>query len=179
MGIPAGSVVKNLPANAGRVRDSGSIPRSGWCPGGGHGNPLQYSCLENPMYRGPCTVHVQSMGSQGVRHDLATKPPPLPHIWMWYLICFFSRWLSSCLRQFIQQFISSWYEIKPLSKFLEVFISRWCKLFCSLSVWLGPRVHWSDEHSPRKVFIWNRHGSSSLFFYIILTIFKSMLSSFI
>ena len=41
-------VVKNLPANAGDIRDSGSIPGLGRCPGGGHGNPLQYSCLENP-----------------------------------------------------------------------------------------------------------------------------------
>ena len=42
-------VVKNPPANAG---DSGSIPGSGRSPGGGHGNPLQYSCLENPTDRG-------------------------------------------------------------------------------------------------------------------------------
>ena len=41
-------VIKNLPANAGDVRDMGSIPRSGRFPGGGYGNPLQYSCLENP-----------------------------------------------------------------------------------------------------------------------------------
>ena len=39
-------VVKNLPANAGDIRDVGSIPGSGRSPGGGHGNPLQYSCLE-------------------------------------------------------------------------------------------------------------------------------------
>ena len=47
-------VVKNMPANAGDVRDVGSIliPGSGRAPGGGHGNPLQYSCLENPMDRG-------------------------------------------------------------------------------------------------------------------------------
>ena len=45
-------VVKNPPANAGDVRDAGSIPGSGRFPGGGHGNPLQYSCLENPMDRG-------------------------------------------------------------------------------------------------------------------------------
>ena len=44
-------MVKNLPANAGDIRDVGSIPRSGRFPGGGHGNPLQYSCLENPMDR--------------------------------------------------------------------------------------------------------------------------------
>ena len=40
-------VVKNLPANAGDLRDVGSIPASGRSPGGGHGNLLQYSCLEN------------------------------------------------------------------------------------------------------------------------------------
>ena len=45
-------VVKNLPVNAGEIRDVGSIPGLGRSPGGGHGNPLQYSCLENPMDRG-------------------------------------------------------------------------------------------------------------------------------
>ena len=52
-------VAKNLPANAGDVRDLGSIPGLGKSPGGGHGNPLQYSCLENPMDRGAwlATVH--------------------------------------------------------------------------------------------------------------------------
>ena len=48
-GFPGGSVIKNSPANA---EDAGSIPGSGRSPGGGHGNPLQYSCLENPMGRG-------------------------------------------------------------------------------------------------------------------------------
>ena len=47
-------VVKNLPANAGDVRDEGSIPGLGRSPGGGHGSPLQYSCLENPMDREAC-----------------------------------------------------------------------------------------------------------------------------
>ena len=46
-------VVKNPPANAGDVRDTGSVPGWGRSPGGGHGNPLQYSCLENPMERRP------------------------------------------------------------------------------------------------------------------------------
>ena len=45
-------VVRNPPANAGHVRASGLIPGSGKSPGGGHGNSLQYSCLENPMDRG-------------------------------------------------------------------------------------------------------------------------------
>ena len=47
-------VVKNSPANAGDIRDAGSTPGSGRFPEGGHGNPLQYSCLENPMDREVC-----------------------------------------------------------------------------------------------------------------------------
>ena len=45
-------MIKNSPTNAGDVRDLGSIPGSGRSPGGGHGNPLQYSHLKNPMDRG-------------------------------------------------------------------------------------------------------------------------------
>ena len=47
-----GSVVKNPPANAGDIGDAGSIPGLGRSPGVGNGDPLQYSCLENPMDRG-------------------------------------------------------------------------------------------------------------------------------
>ena len=49
MGFPGGSKVKNPPANVG---DMGSLPGLGRCPGGGNGNPFQYSCLENPMDQG-------------------------------------------------------------------------------------------------------------------------------
>ena len=60
--------IKNLPANAG---DSGLIPGSGGSPEEGTGNPLQYSCLGNPMDRGAwrATIH----GVARVRHDLAIK----------------------------------------------------------------------------------------------------------
>ena len=57
-------MVKNLPANAG---DAGSIPGSGRSPGGGNGNPFQYSCLENSMDRG--AGGLQSMGSERIGHD--------------------------------------------------------------------------------------------------------------
>ena len=52
-------MVRDGPANAGDIRDVGSIPGSGRFPGGGNGNTLQYSCLENPMDRGAwrATVH--------------------------------------------------------------------------------------------------------------------------
>ena len=45
-------MIKNTPVNAGDIRHAGSIPKSRRSPGGGHGNPLQYSCLENLMDRG-------------------------------------------------------------------------------------------------------------------------------
>ena len=60
-------VVKNLPANERDLRDVVWIPGLGRSPGGGNGNPLQDSCLENPMDRGACGL--QSMGWQRVGHD--------------------------------------------------------------------------------------------------------------
>ena len=62
-------VVKNLPACAGDIRDSGSILGLGRSPGGGHGNPLQYSCLENPMDRGAwwATIHGVSKSQTGLK----------------------------------------------------------------------------------------------------------------
>ena len=64
-------VVKNLSANGGDIRDTGSIPESGKSPGGRNGYPLQYPCLENSMDRGTwwATVH----GLQKIGHDLVTN----------------------------------------------------------------------------------------------------------
>ena len=59
-------VVKNLPASAGDVKDMGSVSGSGRSPGGGHGYPLQYSCLENAMDRG--AWQLQPIGLQRVGH---------------------------------------------------------------------------------------------------------------
>ena len=73
---PGGSEIKVSASNAG---DLGLIPGLGRPPGEGNGNPLQYSCLENPMKRGAwwATVH----GVSRVRHDLVTKlPPPNFHL---------------------------------------------------------------------------------------------------
>ena len=60
-------VVKNEPASARDARHTGSTPGSGRSPGGGHGNPRQCSCLENPVAEEPGGL--QSMGSQRVEHD--------------------------------------------------------------------------------------------------------------
>ena len=64
-------MVKDLPANAGDTGEASSIPGSGRSPGGGHGNPLQILAWEIPWTGEP--GRLQSMGSQGVRHDLAIK----------------------------------------------------------------------------------------------------------
>ena len=72
-------VVKNLPTNAGDVREAGSVPGLGRCPGGRHGNPLQYSCLENPMDRGAWRATVPEVAKSQTRQkwlrtDNARKP---------------------------------------------------------------------------------------------------------
>ena len=71
MGFPGGARIKNPPANARDIRDVGSIPGSRRSPGGGHDNPLQYSCLENSMDRGARRTPggLQSIRSQRVGHD--------------------------------------------------------------------------------------------------------------
>ena len=65
--------VKNLPANAGDIRDVGSITGLGRFPGGGHANPLQCSCLENPMDRGAWRATIQGIAkSQMQMKQLST-----------------------------------------------------------------------------------------------------------
>ena len=63
-GFPGGSVVKNPPANSG---DAGSIPASGSSPGEGNGNPLQYSCLGNPVDRGAWQAIVHEVAKSWTR----------------------------------------------------------------------------------------------------------------
>jgi len=67
LGFPGGSVVKNTPANAEDAGDVGSDPGLGRSPGGGNGNPLQYSSLEIPWTEEP--MGLQSIGLQRAEHD--------------------------------------------------------------------------------------------------------------
>ena len=80
-------VVNNLPANVGDVKDWSLIPGSGRSPGEGHGNLLQYFCLENPMSRraeGP--GRLQSMGLQGVSQRQLKQFSMQAHT-QWYILC--------------------------------------------------------------------------------------------
>ena len=71
-------VVKNPVVKAGDIRNVGLIPGSGKSPGGGHGNPLQFSCLENPMDRGAWWAAVHRVAkSQTLLKQLSTAQ----HIW--------------------------------------------------------------------------------------------------
>ena len=69
-------VVKSPATNAGDIRDLGSIPESGLSPGGGLDNPLQYSCLENPMDRDAWWAIVHSAAESGMTE--ATQHAPTP-----------------------------------------------------------------------------------------------------
>ena len=72
-------VVKNLPANAEDIRDTGSIPGLEGSPGGGHGHPLQYSCLENSIDKGAWQASVHSMAkSQTQLKSLSAHPRTWP-----------------------------------------------------------------------------------------------------
>jgi len=77
LGFPGGSMVKNLCANAGIKRDAVSIPELGRSSEGGNGNPLQYSCLENPMDRGAwwATVHGVAKSPAQPSCVIETKSP--------------------------------------------------------------------------------------------------------
>ena len=79
-------MVKNQPANARHVRDMSSIPGSGRSPAGGHGNLLQYSCLENPMDRGVWWATVQGITQSWTRLKQLSMHT---HVYIW-----FPGWLS-------------------------------------------------------------------------------------
>ena len=91
--FPGGSVIKNLPPSAVHKRDVGSISGSGRSPGGGNGNPLQYSCLENPINREifPATLINKNESSQNCDPANATNPP-------WWLLRSFVVSLLSCVQ---------------------------------------------------------------------------------
>ena len=66
-GFPGGTVVKNLPDNAGDLRDTASTPGLERSAGVGNGNPLQYSCLKNPMDREACQAVVHGVAKSRTR----------------------------------------------------------------------------------------------------------------
>ena len=142
-------VVKNSSANAG---DAGSIPGSGRFPGGGHGNPLQYSCLENPKERGTWWPTVHSIAKSWIPlQQLSTTE--IHHVYKMHFLTFkpFSECLFVCFSQLL--FICLWPEsLCNLSKHTKgrnvvertPFYSQWkCVLMLSFNLKGEIRCHFS------------------------------------
>ena len=83
-------MVKNLPANAGDIRDMGWIPEWGRSFGGGHGRSLQYFCLENPIDRGDWRAAAHSVGKSQTRLKRLSMPTENT-----YSLFFFNRCLAN------------------------------------------------------------------------------------
>ena len=98
------------------------IPGSGKSPGEGNGNPLQYSCLGNPMDRGAwwATIH----GVAGVIHDLATKPQPWPQQSS-HCIIILSMPVSPCTVSWSNGWVSSWKIECYINECLKMHFFRW------------------------------------------------------
>ena len=79
-------VVKNLPTNAGDIRDAGVIPGLGRSPGGGNGNLLQFSCLGNPMDRGTWQATVSGVASVLNFHISLFPVTFVYHLWFCYVM---------------------------------------------------------------------------------------------
>ena len=135
-GFPGGSDSQESACNVG---DLGSIPGLGRFPGGEHGNPLQFSCPENPQWTEE-PGGLQSVGSQRVRHDWMTKT---------FTFCFVHIIIKCCLIQFM--------TLKPLFKGNYYFLRKWFGAFNITPLKVRPclfltvqknsgisRLHWTD-----------------------------------
>ena len=139
-------VVMNPPANAGDVRDTRSIPGLGRSHGGGHGNPLQYSCLENPMDRGAwrATVHrVTKSQTRLKRTNIPrTRQPASSFHSLEREVLLFARlafsWGHQCSFKNVSWVVS--------------FVLFWFSAFCKLqSTWLSWSVSFTCQARPLLV----------------------------
>ena len=152
--FPHSSVSKESAWNAG---DLGSTPGSGRSPGGGNGNPFQYSCLENPMDRGDWRAI-----AHGVIRVLATKPP-LPHILgtghlskMWFAKTFPPSVHFHLLSRVLVEEKFAKFRTSNLSTFPFLFQKAW--------VWYWIRqILWRKKWQPTPVFLPGKsHGQMNL-----------------
>ena len=134
-------VVKIRSASAEDVRDAGSIPGLGRSPGGGHGNPLHYSCLDNPIHRGALWVTVH--GSQG---------------WTWL------KWLNTHTRRYLLHNTYMW----GLHEVLYVNISG--TLQCTVQIiltFITISLHWTQCFCHHVSSFWHYFSSRNLYSNII------------
>ena len=113
LGFPSGTEVKNPPANAGDSGGLGLIPGSGRSAGGGHGYPLQCSCLENPMDRGAWKASVLRVTKSWTRQWSEHTHPPTPHLCM----------CGPCTHQ-----VPSWSTLLTKCHTLSLLVRAWTRL---------------------------------------------------
>ena len=148
LGFPGGSVVTNSPAT-GAAGDSGSIPGSGRSPRGGHPNPLQYSCLENPMDREAWQATVHGVAKSWTRlkwlstapSEITTRlclvPDPLKGCFCPFIEygtpSFFPFYFPLLLCYWFLHLTKKFYLLTLLSKLLEIiFLISPTNLFCTI-----------------------------------------------
>ena len=137
--------LKNLPTNAG---DEGSIPGLRRSTGEGNGNPLQYSCLGNPMDRGACQAWV--------RHDWETKHKSPTHFDLFFPTCGVSM-CSNCSNLHMAVQLSQYHLLRRFLFFLHcIFLPPLSKInwpyVCVLLSWVSLLFHWSV-----RVFLYQYH----------------------
>ena len=133
-------VVKNLPANAGDIRDSGIIPGLGKSPGEENGHPLQYSCLENPMDRGASMATIHSVAKSWTRlKQLSTQHTSLPPApWLppdFSLHIPFPVWPTTLIK----------IEHSPHLPQIHFTFLLYCSAYNSAFYW-----SWKDEWDPKR-----------------------------
>ena len=117
--FPSGTMVKNLPANTGDAGNSGSVPGLGRSPGGRHGNPLQYSCLENPMGKGAWQAAVHGEWLQTAESQAWLKRYSMHHTQLNYNP---EHWKESSRK-------TSTFALLTMPKPLTVWITTNCRKF--------------------------------------------------
>ena len=124
LGFPGGLVVKNLSASTQDTGDTGSVTGSGRPPGGGHGSPLQYSCLGNPMDRGARWTTVRGVSKSRTRLSDWT--------------CSLVKHGRGCTRIYIPEGEGHWGPSRGLA-------STWLMITCFSDQYSGPQLIFHDD----------------------------------
>ena len=124
-------VVKNPPANAGDLRDIGLIPGQGRSPGGGHGNPLQYCCMENPVDRGAWRAEIHGVTQSQTKLKQFSKGQHMIAFGIMYYHCLYTPLHNKIFYLLVT---CSWDTICILVaipySFNELIIMLKCTLYC-------------------------------------------------
>ena len=140
MSFPSGASVKNLPANAGDLRDVDSTPGSGRSPGEGHGNSLQFSCLENPMNRVAWQATVHRVTKRHGWSDLASK------------------WASNTVLKLLNSSKVGYLFPKVVLKYIYAFIYAISSLVSPKTIFPRPNSNYTPKSILGQCFLLNTYS---------------------